>query len=200
MTYKNYVCEGIDRLGKSTLINGLQDTIGPFNYLHYEKPRVTHQLLHKATNHFSQKDVSPADIKREALRLYQQQSFTEGFKLLSFGNEPDTPSFIFDRFHLGEIIYANRYRGYDGSYVMELEQCKEFKLANTLLVLLYTDDFSFITDDGMSFDVTQREREQTEFIKAWEISTMNKIKINVHNGHGGFKKASDILQEVLSCQ
>jgi uncharacterized protein related to proFAR isomerase len=69
---------------------------------------------------------------------------------------------------------------------------------NTLLVLLTTSDWSFIQDDGESFDFSKKEEEQADFVKAFNKSSLpNKLLIDVSE-NGTYKPASHILHEVLN--
>jgi thymidylate kinase len=185
--FNSFVIEGIDRLGKSTLINNIEHAKGHALKFHYEKPK-------------------KLDIYDSDLREYQRKSFINGFKLL-FNNNllhvpiVQNPLVIFDRFHLGECVYSPMYRKYDGDYVFDLEQ--HFNLKNegyprTKLILLTTSDFSFIEDDGESFDFSKKEDEQNEFIRAFKKSTFkNKVMIDISNGAGGFKDQYEILELAL---
>ena len=193
---KHVIIEGVDRTGKDALIKGLQDRLGFFQVIHYQKPL----LLERFVNEVSQrKDVQEADVKREALKAYQQESFRAMFKLMS---GMINPRIICNRAHLGETVYAKRYRGYDGSYVFDIEKQFDYPggpLSQVLLVVLHTTDFSFISDDGLSFDVTKREEEQADFIEAYHKSSIpNKVLIDVHNGKGGFVSPQFILDTVVS--
>jgi len=188
---QNIIIESVDRLGKDTLIRGIMNQAGYFQVVHYQKPEKLDCYL------------SPGDrnCDQNALEKYQYESFKNMFKLLS-GDVP----LILNRAHLGECVYAPRYRGYEGNYVFELEReflynqvikSEKFE-SNTLLVLLTTSSFDFIEDDGKSFDFTKKEEEQNDFIKAFNKSAMmNKIMIDVHDGNGGFRPKADILKEVL---
>ena len=111
---------------------------------------------------------------------------------------------IFDRFHLGEYVYSPMYRGYDGSYVFDLEERCIDNLVLTKehdtvkLILLTTSDFSFVADDGLSFNPANKEAEQNMFIEAFNRSQFtNKRIIDVHNGMGGFKDPFDIFIEAF---
>ena len=192
---KHVIVDGIDRLGKDTLIKGIQDRLGFFQVIHYQKP----QLLERFVQEASVYNNTQADVKKEALKLYQQESFRAMFKLM---NGMFNPRIICNRSHLGETVYAKRYRGYDGSYVFDIE--KQFgypdgPLSQVLLVVLHTTSFSFISDDGLSFDVTKREEEQADFIEAYHKSAIpNKVLIDVHNGKGGFVSPQFVLDTILS--
>jgi len=74
---QNIIICGIDRLGKSSLIEGIQHKVGPLQAIHYQKPEKLNCL--------------DGDLKK-----YQEKSFYNMFHLLS-GNA----SLILDRAHLG---------------------------------------------------------------------------------------------------
>ena len=192
--FNNIIIEGVDRLGKGTLINSIQENFGFHTVIHYEKPKAL-EYYNDPTFGYPMRDMTQ-------LGRYQYMSFVEGFNLLRHGQR-----IIFDRFHLGEVVYSPRYRGYDGGYVFELENqftnsmdswTKGYS-KNVQMILLMTSDFSFIQDDGLSFDFSAKESEQEDFIAAFERSTMpNKVMVDVHNGKGGFKTPEQIFQEAMA--
>jgi hypothetical protein len=188
MALKSIVIEGCDRLGKDTLIKGIQNELGYFQTLHYQKPE-------------------KLDYFNGSLFSYQFASFNTMFHILS-----SNARFILNRAHLGEAVYSKRYRDYDGNYVFSLEKDhrrfwdedthifphKDSYEKTTLLVLLYTSDFSFIKDDGQSFDFEKKEEEQADFLKAFDKSIIeNKIMIDVSNGMGGYRPALETLKAVI---
>jgi hypothetical protein len=191
---KHIILEGIDRTGKDSLIAGLQDRLGYFLNIHYEKPKALRKYFDARS---AQSHLSMGQIGALALRDYQEASFVNMLHLLS-GNCRT----ILNRAHLGEYVYSPRYRGYDGSYVFELEQAfiessSKFR-EKSLLVLLTTSDFSFIQDDGLSFDFTKKEEEQEDFIKAFNQSAFtNKLLIDVSNSKGGYRPYEEILEQVV---
>lgn len=170
------IIEGIDRLGKDTLIKNIVENNGFHFEIHYSKPK-------------------KMAIYGNDLYVYQRASFQAGFELLLAQDVP----VILNRFHLGECTYAPLYRGYSGDYVfkMEKEYCVD-KLNDVKLILLTTSDFSFIEDDGDGFDFSKKEEEQRMFIDAFNKSIIrDKVIIDVSNGDGGFKNEKDILLEAL---
>lgn len=196
---RHWIIEGTDNLGKGLLIEGLLQNYGYHTYIHYEKPRLLQA--------YGYSEKQSESTKRDALADYQRDSFVQGFKLLETG----IPT-IYDRFHLGECVYSDLYRGYSGDYVFtEIEdkyciqwpenpESKRMTPAiadSTRMILLITSDFSFIQDDGLSIDVTKREEEQELFIKAFNRSMIpNKVMIDVSKiGGGSFKSPIDILIE-----
>lgn len=171
---KNIIIEGVDRLGKGTLIAGLLHQLGYMQVIHYEKPK-------------------KLDVYDGELFAYQEASFHAMFQLL----ESDAP-ILLDRAHLGEMVYSHRYRGYDGSYVLDLETLYPDACENTLLVLLTTSDFSFIKDDGQSFDFNKKEQEQADFFRAFsESGFKHKLLIDVARS-GFYRPAAEILDIVVS--
>lgn len=173
------IVEGVDRCGKDSLIQGIISKLGYHHQLHYSKPIVP--------NCYS-------DEPREAAFEYQKMSFIEGFELL---NQPI--KVIFNRFHLGEVVYAPRYRGYEGNYVFQIEYNYKHVLPNMRLILLYSDCQDIFEDDYKSFDYNKRGEETEDFLRAARQSRIqNKIMINVHNGQGGYRPFQDILDEALT--
>lgn len=180
----NVIIEGVDRLGKNTLITNLQHHLGFFQEIHFEKPKLLDCYFDRHSS------------KAEALKEYQLDSF----KYVLAGLTHKT-RFILNRSHLGEAVYAHRYRGYDGSYVFDLERelidHGNVFHRSTLLVTLMTSDFSFIADDGLSFDFTKKEEEQADFLKAHERSAiMHKLLIDVNDG-GQFLNPNEIAYRVF---
>ncbi len=174
------IIEGIDRLGKGTLINNILNNIWYFHVIHFTKPEVL-------------KVLDTDGNKTNALSMYQFLSFMNGFRILNSNNT----NLIFDRFHLGEYVYAPRYRHYDGSYVFDMEKSFRDVCEHVNLFLLTTSDFNIMTDDGLGFDFTKREEEQNDFLKAFELSWIkHKYIIDVHDGHGKYKSAELIYNEV----
>ena len=187
------IIEGVDRLGKDTLIQDLQDRLGYFQVVHYQKPLLLAKYSQEARNSLKEGQ----DVKTEALKSYQFNSFMTMFKMMR-GNT----RILCNRGHLGETVYAKRYRGYDGNYVFDIERMFNYTdgpLEHVLLVLLHTSDFSFIVDDGLSLDVTKREEEQADFIAAFNKSSItNKLMLNICDGHGGFIPRDRILDSVCN--
>lgn len=191
-----YLIEGLDRLGKDTLINGILHRRGYHQVLHFSKPSVLECYSAGEAG-------DPIETKREALFRYQEASFRTMFSLL---RDATYTHVICNRAHLGECVYAPLYRGYDGGYVFGLERSFMADSANTRLILL-TEDFdiaeelsSGIVDDGESFDFTKRREEQALFMAAFERSTIKDKRIIcvTDPAMGGFKPKPWILQEALT--
>jgi thymidylate kinase len=183
MTSRSFIIEGIDRLGKSTLIEGLQHKLGYFQVIHYQKPQVL-ECYEK------QEGVDP-------LQMYQTMSFYSMFDILR-----SNARVILDRAHLGETVYAPIYRGYSGSYVFDIEQysCSIHDMSHVRMILL-TENFEIskhFVDDGESFDPAKRKEEQGLFIEAFNKSALKdkRIVCVTDESTGMFKDKEAILNEV----
>ncbi len=131
-----FLLEGLDRLGKDTLLQGIQDRLGYHQVLHFGKP--------------AQLECYRSNSESSPERLYQEASFRNMFRLLS--GAPNA-NIICNRAHLGECVYAPIYRGYSGEYVFDIEN--EFKAHELPLVrlILLIEDFELsrhFVDDGRS--------------------------------------------------
>lgn len=190
-----FAIEGIDRLGKSTLINGLRSKLGYHEVIHFQKPDLL-EYYSQDTFICPLPDYVRDDPKKRAQFQYQYASFMNSMRLA------DAPGarIIFDRWHLGEVVYSPLYRGYSGDYVFDLE--KEHALQGVRLILL-TEDFKIarhFVDDQLSLgSVENREKEQDAFIAAFERSNIrDKRLICVTDpATGGFKPKQNVLQEAL---
>jgi thymidylate kinase len=185
-----YLIEGLDRLGKDTLIQGIMNARGYHQVLHFSKPVVL--------DCYTDNGVAP---KQASLREYQEQSFRTMFSLL---RDAHRSKIICNRAHLGECVYAPLYRGYEGDYVFKLEQ--QFNMdenRDTNLILLW-EDFGIakhFVDDGESLGaISNRETEQGLFIDAFNKSKIqNKRMVCVTDqALGGFKSKEQILEEALA--
>lgn len=202
-----FLIDGIDRLGKSTLIERIQQELGYHLVIHYDKPKVLEYYLKivKEIKKANIDDLDPLFAKNINLsdenlaRLFYQENANRGmFDLL----KTDTPM-IFDRTHLGELVYAPLYRKYSGEYVYEME--KEFITDrpytsgdNVRLILLTSSNTEMLVDDGLSFDPSKKAEEQELFIQAFNKSNLiNKVIVDVHNGKGGYRSYEDIFAEAI---
>lgn len=182
-----FIIEGLDRLGKDTLIQGIQHRLGYHMVLHFAKP--THL------------DCYGTLIGSQGLKAYQEQSFRTMFQIL--GGVPQA-RVICNRAHLGECVYAPMYRGYAGEYVFDIE--REFAaptLGHLRLVLLVEDiqHSRHFVDDGDSLGpVARRSDEQALFLSAFHTSAVvdKRIVCVTDVETGRFRDASLILDEVLA--
>jgi thymidylate kinase len=189
--HRVYIIEGLDRLGKSTLIENIQRESGFYQTVHMSKP--------KKLPFYERQTVVPPKLveNNEVLFMYQRDSFITMFNLIH-----SDAHLIFDRAHLGEAVYAPLYRGYSGDYVFELERAMNVNDAEGVRLILLTEDFKtskHFVDDGESFDITKREQEQQMFLNAVSRSRFKDKKIIcvTDTTTGQFRSQMDILTEAI---
>jgi thymidylate kinase len=198
---RSYIIEGIDRLGKSTLIDNIRNELGYFEVIHFGKPQVL-TYNQKIVDRFKAEAADPSKYISEAdipdiYKIYQYDSFDNALRILK-----SDARLIFDRAHIGEAVYAPIYRNYSGSYVFDLERSHNAQDMRHVKLILLTENFEVskhFVDDGESLDVTKRKEEQQLFIDAFNQSVFpNKKIVSVTDERTGeFRSALDILQDVI---
>ena len=190
---KVYAIEGLDALGKSTLIQNIMGKFGFYQTIHFSKPPKTPPPLYSSS--FVQK-LMYDDNDYTPVKGYQADCFSNSMVLAKSGAK-----IIFDRWHLGECVYAPMYRGYSGDYVFVLEHVHALDVRNDIRLILLTEDFeksNHFVDDGLSLgDEEARVHEQNLFIAAFNKSTiLDKKMICVTDpATGQFKSQEEILRE-----
>lgn len=197
MSKQVYAIEGLDRLGKSTLIEGIRNKCGYYEVVHFSKPQRLDFYKGSAWELFDEDTYRMKPVENADLFNYQKASFVNSMIMARGGAR-----IIFDRWHLGEAVYAPLYRGYSGDYVFEIEKLQRMDQCQSVRLILLTEDFDVskhFVDDGESFDITKREQEQEMFIAAFERSIIpdKRIICVTDPGVGGFKPKSQILAEAL---
>ncbi len=169
MKHPIIVCCGQDGTGKSTLANQLANHYGPGAIKHHS-------------------GSPPKELSYPFNKIWEDNNY---FSLMNAFNEVShTNAVIVDRFHLGQVIYGKRYRGYNDSlHVNDLESNMLLDSKNLFLVLL--TDFSlnlFERDDGNSYEKSVLDFEQTRnsFKEEFDRSKIvNKLHICI-SANGGF--------------
>jgi thymidylate kinase len=191
-----FAIEGLDRLGKSTLIEGIKNTLGFYQVVHFSKPEKLTRYSSLQESTYDDID-DPLGVLADPMYIYQRESFLNSFILATSGGR-----LIYDRWHLGEAVYAPLYRKYEGDYVFNLEKHFELQMLNRVRLILLTEDFSksnHFVSDGESFDDSKRATEQALFEGAFAKSCIkDKRIICVTAGDGGFRSKEDILKEALA--
>ncbi len=200
-----FLIDGIDRLGKSTLIKRIQDEYGYHLVIHYDKPPVlqknmeTALILRSIPDCLNGRDQELSHLSNEDLAryLYQEHTNLFMFELL----QTNTP-IIFDRTHLGETVYAPLYRKYSGDYVFKMEynfiKASKKTQDDVRLILLTSSNTDMLVDDGLSFDPAKKGEEQKMFIDAFNKSQIkNKVLVDVHDGNGGYKSYDQVFKEAM---
>lgn len=181
-----FILEGLDRLGKDTLANKLQQRLGYHLVLHYSRP------LDLACYR--------GDGLADSSRRYQEASFRTMFGVLL---DPSL-AVICNRSHLGECVYAPMYRGYSGDYVFELEQDFLNARPPPIRLVLLTENFSVANhtiDDGMGLGGPEkREQEQALFLNAFHQSALSDKRIVCVTDpiSGAFRSPEDIANNVVA--
>lgn len=179
--------EGLDRLGKTSLIEGIQQRCGFYQVIHFGKPQTLGVYERMVDAHGEVEDP---------LLQYQRASFQNSMILAKSGAR-----IIFDRWHLGECVYSPLYRGTSGDYVFNLEKRARLDKEDEIRLILLVEDFKIsrhFVSDGQSFNDGQREREQELFIKAFNRSIIpDKRMICVTGPDGRFRPKEEILEEAL---
>lgn len=173
------IVEGCDNTGKSTLINNLKN---------YYNEITLHNL------HYSNvKQDNTAEVIK-----YNKKLYNEMFELMTLTLKNDKNGLIFDRSHLGELVYGRIYREYSGDYVLDIE--KKFGhildvFENLFLITLVDEPENLISrEDGLSFSIEldKKQRELELFDLAHNSSTIkNKLIINIKD-----KDAEAVFKEV----
>lgn len=182
---RQFIIEGIDRVGKDTLVRGLLDRLGYHLVIHYSKPL----QLACYGNH---EGLSPE-------RLFQEASFATLFSLIS---AVPTAPVICNRAHLGECVYGRLYRNYSPEYIFELERRFNVNMLTSARLVLLTEDFAsakHFRDDGMAIGTAdKRPEEQALFLEAFRQSTFaDKRQVCVTDpATGNFRDCTAILADV----
>lgn len=161
------ILEGLDNVGKSTQIRKIQPLLldKPIHIMHYM-------------------NIKGFDDMND-VRDYSEHMYRNMFHIASVFYFRD--HFVMDRAHIGEVVYSPMYRGYDGSYVYDIE--REFinfsKFWDEVYLITFIDKPENLIkrDDGLSF-TTQLEKKQTEidaFIEATNRSGIkNKLILDIN--------------------
>lgn len=157
---KNVIIEGIDHIGKSTLISNIMKNEFRLNF-HSSKP---YQL----------KELNNSFIE------YQKKYFSS---MVDIANNT-SDRIVFDRFHLGEMVYSPLYRNNDGIEVFDLVELDDIFSANTEIILLAIHNFDLRHYDDEAFSFDNAEKEQNLFINAYNRSKMKKKIVYVDDENG----------------
>lgn len=154
------------------------DRIGKDTFIENNFP--THKKIHLTK---PPKDVDPLTFSKSEYCDY-------------FINLARNDNLVYNRGHIDEFVYAPIYRKYSTHWLTIME--KEFAqaVANTVFILLYTDNFDMMVDDGLSHDFNRKEEEQALFHKYFDESKMiNKVKIKVNDGNK-YRNPDDIRNDL----
>lgn len=178
------IIEGLDRVGKDTLIQNLCNTAQNYMVRHFSKPigETNEEKIEYQKSDFHSEFI--LSLTRESIHKYPNDLY------------------IWNRAHIGEYVYGRMYRDYDPSWIFDLETKMDFDKDDSIyLILLYADaDFLIQREDGESLSdkLEDRIQEINLFKEAIDKSHIkNKLIIKVNEGNN-YKPKDDILNEVLS--
>lgn len=159
----NFIVDGMDRCGKSTLIEKLPDLLNkhePIFATHFPKIKMSYNNCIE----------------------YNKNLYTTVFKTLINFNKIGG-QFIMDRSHISEFVYGQLYRKYNTNYVFEYEY--EELLDNTTLILLVDNPEGIMQrDDGKSNSIKYIDlmSEYKLYKTAFLLTRFNnKILLNINN-------------------
>ena len=184
-----YIFEGIDRVGKDTLIEG-----------------VASELNEPINHHFSAPPQQMPDLQAQIL---QRQSYeAEWVFMRDVLADPYERDMIINRFHLGETVYGPRYRtlnshGIDAIFNDERDGIDLLRYNgdydNVRLVLVTTSSFAHLVDDGGNFNWENKELEQNDFLRAWARSGLKKKIIDTYDpAKNYYRDIDDLVNEAMA--
>lgn len=179
---KLVIFEGTDRVGKNTQIINCIKNFDSVCIKHWVGP--------------------PKNITEKEKQIeYQRQAFSYEFqywqntKIKSKNYNTFFPIniIIWNRSHIGEWVYGNLYRGYEPTWIYDLEKEYRFhKFDDIYLIHLWGDsEFILNREDGKSSAQTieQKDIEIKKFKEAIDRSYItNKLHLKVNNGNNWVEK------------
>lgn len=193
MTKLFIICAG-DRLGKGTLIQGL------CNYYDYKNITIRH--CDKPP-----KGLSPDESLDFQFKTFEQElDLVHHISMMNSKYSYHDNIIIYDRFYLGEYVYAPVFRNANESIIkdkiLNLER-KYFSNGwlDVRLVMLTADpEFFLKQEDGKSFsqNLEQKTVELKRFDEAFNLTTItNKLSLKVNDRFNDFKPKNEILNQVI---
>jgi len=151
----NLIFEGCDCTGKTTLINSVvKNSDKSFKIFHFQRP--------------------PDNMAASQVREFQRQMFFLHSNYLIHDAD-----IIFDRYHIGELIYGKLYREYDIDYIDELE--KLIKEHCILICIHCNREEMEKRFDNKGMPRYDLEKVNNLFIKHCKESKLRKIFIDTSN-------------------
>ena len=105
-------------------------------------------------------------------------------------------SIVYDRGHLGEVVYSPIYRNLPGWWIFDMEEYVNWR-PDIKLILFITDDFDMIPRDGNNIQEGNEEYEQKKFIEAFNKSKIKDKRIVKVNNGNEFRPIEEIIKEIL---
>jgi len=166
------IVEGPDRVGKTTLVRALRE------YFIAKQPLKPVLVIGSAGINRS----TPLQSFHSSYRYYD-------LMIALLLNQSDNFHIILDRFHLGEYVYAWKYRQYSGDYIFNLERAwveampkKAFR--DVRLILLFDSVANLmIREDGKSMACSnfEKEAELMDFHRAVDRSLLTTCSLDLEH-------------------
>ena len=188
---KHIIIEGGDRLGKDTLIRGIQDSYEDnWTIRHFGKPP---------------KGLSSKESLDFQFDVFYKESIFVDHIMEELNDEYGyyDNSIIWNRSHLGEYVYAQMFRGIPKKEIKERIKLFEGRnvTPNMYLITLTANSYFFLSkEDGDSFSksLEQKERELELFKEAHNISIIPHKKIVKVDFEGEFRSKESIINSVIN--
>jgi len=188
---KHIIIEGGDRLGKDTLIRGIQDSYEDnWTIRHFGKPP---------------KGMSPKETLDFQFDVFYKEAIFVDYFMNEFSDEYGyyDNSIIWNRSHLGEYVYSQMFRGIGKREIKERIKLFETRnlSSNMYLFTLTASPYFFLSkEDGDSFSqsLEQKTRELELFKEAHNLSIIPHKKIVKVDYEGEFRSKEKILETVIN--
>jgi len=188
---KHIIIEGGDRLGKDTLIRGIQDSYEDnWTIRHFGKPP---------------KGMSPKETLDFQFDVFYKEAIFVDYFMNEFSDEYGyyDNSIIWNRSHLGEYVYSQMFRGIGKREIKERIKLFETRnlSSNMYLFTLTASPYFFLSkEDGDSFSqsLEQKTRELELFKEAHNLSIIPHKKIVKVDYEGEFRSKEKILESVIN--
>jgi len=188
---KHIIIEGGDRLGKDTLIRGIQDSYEDnWTIRHFGKPP---------------KGMSPKETLDFQFDVFYKEAIFVDYFMNEFSDEYGyyDNSIIWNRSHLGEYVYSQMFRGIAKREIKERIKLFETRnlSSNMYLITLTASPYFFLSkEDGDSFSqsLEQKTRELELFKEAHNLSIIPHKKIVKVDYEGEFRSKEKILESIIN--
>lgn len=174
------IIEGMDRCGKSTLVEQLRKR-------YFTDPRI---LVHHSS--------SPPKVENP--NEWEVQHYRSLFDTSYYLNYAEDFNVIYDRFHLGAIVYGKKYRNVDPEDIYAIENMYIHPKDEIALVLL-TDHTEAILDRDDGESLESRAADFAETRRAFEVAFSRSIipnKLHIHiTENGGFANTYETVTKFL---
>lgn len=191
------IFEGVDNLGKSTLINNIANR--------YKDTRDI--VFMHATGPKNKEGESPAAYQKRAF----QQAIGKCNYIANTEHIYDTSkkNIVFmDRSHYGEYVYGQIYRGSTSDEILTMFKNIRYSLYNIIVVHLeasaefvvsHDDNKSFTSDYDPEKRIKTVQREIDLFNECFEkVKPRYYIKINVEGSDNNYRNIDELTDEILS--